>query len=365
MVQFSSIFTGFTKSIANRNGKKSKHDHVGRETAVALAKEAKKNEMMLTSSGCVAGASHNLAVVFSKGGKKGINQDRFVVWEDFGCQDDMIFCGVFDGHGPWGHLVAKRVRKLMPPALLHNWQKRVAYAIDDTDGISMDRRCFQFDIWNQSYFDTCSIIDQELEQYADSFYSGTTSLTLVRQGDLLVVANVGDSRAVLATKDDDGRLVSVQLTVDLKPNLPRESERIMQSRGRVLSCEDEPGVYRVWMPTVEGPGLAISRAFGDYYIKDFGLISEPELTSRSITHRDQFAILATDGVWDVMSNEEAVEIVSSTGEREEAAKRLVESAICAWKRKRRGVPMDDISAICLFFHNVPPSEQQKFENKLT
>lgn len=93
----------------------------------------------------------------------------------------MIFCGVFDGHGPWGHLVAKRVRKLMPPALLHNWQKRVAYAIDDTDGISMDRRCFQFDIWNQSYFDTCSIIDQELEQYADSFYSGTTSLTLVRQ----------------------------------------------------------------------------------------------------------------------------------------------------------------------------------------
>lgn len=75
-----------------------------------------------------------------------------------------------------------------------------------------------------------------------------------------------------------------------------ESERIMQSRGRVLSCEDEPGVYRVWMPTVEGPGLAISRAFGDYYIKDFGLISEPELTSRKITHRDQFAILATDGV---------------------------------------------------------------------
>lgn len=80
MVQFSSIFTGITKSIAIRNGKKSKHDD-GRETADALAKEAKKNEMMLTSSGSVAGASHNLAVVFSKGGKKGINQDRFVVWE--------------------------------------------------------------------------------------------------------------------------------------------------------------------------------------------------------------------------------------------------------------------------------------------
>lgn len=357
MVQLSSIFTGFTKSIAIRNGKKSKHD-VGREAADALAKEAKKNEMMLTSSGCVAGASENLAAAFSKAGKKGINQDRFIVWEDFGCQDDVIFCGVFDGHGPWGHLVAKRVRKLMPPALLHNWQKRVAHTMDGDGTNGIDTSCFQFDIWKQSYFETCSIIDQELKQHADSFYSGTTALTLVRQGDLLVVANVGDSRAVLATADDDGRLVPVQLTVDLKPNLPRESERIMQSRGRVLSCEDEPGVYRVWMPTVEGPGLAISRAFGDYYIKDFGLISEPELTSRNITHRDQFVILATDGVWDVMSNQEAVEIVSSTAEREEAAKRLVESAICAWKRKRRGVPMDDISAICLFFHNTPPSKQQ-------
>lgn len=78
-----------------------------------------------------------------------------------------------------------------------------------------------------------------------------------------------------------------------------ESERIMRSKGRVCSSDDEPGVYRVWMPNggaVEGPGLALSRAFGDYYIKDFGLISEPEFTFRNITLRDQFAILATDGV---------------------------------------------------------------------
>lgn len=48
--------------------------------------------------------------------------------------------------------------------------------------------------------------------------------------------------------------------------------------------------------SLEGPGLAISRAFGDHYIKDFGLISEPELTHRRLTSKDQFAILATDGV---------------------------------------------------------------------
>lgn len=80
MVQFSSIFNGFKKSLAIKNGRKSGHDF-GREVANTLAKEAKKNELMLTSSGCVACGSKNSVSFFSKGGKKGINQDRFIVWE--------------------------------------------------------------------------------------------------------------------------------------------------------------------------------------------------------------------------------------------------------------------------------------------
>lgn len=52
----------------------------------------------------------------------------------------------------------------------------------------------------------------------------------------------------------------------------------------------------MWLPNEESPGLAMSRAFGDYCIKEFGLISVPEVTHRSITSRDQFIILATDGV---------------------------------------------------------------------
>ncbi|KAK2990305.1 hypothetical protein RJ640_014757 [Escallonia rubra] len=356
MVQFSSIFNGLARNISIKNGRKSKTD-VGREAADALVKDAKKNDLLLSSPGIVnAKGSDNLVSVYSKRGKKGVNQDRLCVWKEFGCQDDMIFCGVFDGHGPWGHLVAKRVRKLMPSSLLCNWQESIALTSLELDvGSELERRLHQFDIWKQSYLKTCSAVDQELAQYPgiDSHYSGTTALTIVRQGDLIVLANVGDSRAVLATTSDDGSLAAVQLTVDLKPNLPQESERIKQSQGRVFSLSDEPGVYRIWMPKVDtlgGPGLAISRAFGDYFIKDFGLTSEPEVMQRNITSRDQFVILATDGVWDVISNQEAVEIVCSTPEREESAKRLVECAVSAWKRKRGGIAMDDISAICLFFH---------------
>ncbi|KAL7144412.1 hypothetical protein ABFS83_07G010400 [Erythranthe nasuta] len=331
-----------------------------------LAKESKRNnQLMLTSSSDAVIMINpenrkNYGAGYSKRGKKGINnQDCFIIWEEFGCRDqDTVFCGVFDGHGPWGHLVSKTVRKSMPSTLLCNWQENVALnAHNNLDyGLGQENRGnIQFDMWKQSHYKTCADVDQELKQNPriDSFYSGCTGLTLIRQGDLMIIANVGDSRAVLATTSDNGNLVAIQLSTDFKPNLPHESKRIAQSRGRVYSCPDEVGVHRLWMPkgdTVKGPGLALSRAFGDYYIKDFGLISEPEITQRNITSKDQFVVLATDGVWDVVTNQEAVEIVGATRGRAESAKRLVEFAVCAWKRNGRSAVMDDISAVCLFFH---------------
>ncbi|RYQ90136.1 hypothetical protein Ahy_B09g096394 isoform B [Arachis hypogaea] len=333
MGHLSSMFNGLAKSLAIKKGRNSERCS-GREAAEAMAKEAKKNEFLLCSSGTVSvDGSNNFASVFSKRGKKGINQDCCIVWEEFGCQEDTIFCGIFDGHGPWGHFVAKRVRESMPPCLLCNWQETLSQTSLDLDPDSGDadveaekmQNCFN--IWKHSYLKTCAAIDRELEQNRkiDSFFSGTTALSIVRQGELIVIANVGDSRAVLATTSDDGSLVPIQLTVDFKPNLPQEAARILECQGRVFCLEDEPGVHRVWLPD--------------------------EVTQWNVTTRDQFVVLATDGVWDVISNEEAVEIVSSTAERGKSAKRLVECAKRSWKRKRGGIAMDDISAICLFFHS--------------
>lgn len=76
-----------------------------------------------------------------------------------------------------------------------------------------------------------------------------------------------------------------------------EAERILGCQGRVFCLNDEPGVHRVWLPDEESPGLAMSRAFGDYCIKEYGLISVPEVTQRNITTKDQFVVLATDGVY--------------------------------------------------------------------
>ncbi|KAK7329490.1 hypothetical protein VNO77_23660 [Canavalia gladiata] len=356
MVLFPSLVNGLARTVSLKKEKSSRKDG-GRKAVEALAMEARKNELILSSSGIVKSArTNNLACLFTKNGQKGVNQDCFIVWEEFGCQEDTIFCGIFDGHGPWGHLVAKRVRKLLPASLLCNWQENLAATSLDLDfKMETDRNLHRFDIWKQSYVKTCAAIDQDLKQHTGiySFQSGTTALTIMKQGEHLIIANVGDSRAVLATTSEDGTLTPVQLTTDLKPNLPKEAERIMQSRGRVFCLEDEPGVYRIWMPNGNAPGLAISRAFGDYCLKDFGLISVPDVTQKKLTTRDQFVILATDGVWDVISNQEAVKIVASTPHKEKAAQRLVNCATNEWKRKRRGIAIDDISAICLFFHSSP------------
>lgn len=60
--------------------------------------------------------------------------------------------------------------------------------------------------------------------------------------------------------------------------------------------EEEPDVFRVWRPDQDAPGLAMARAFGDFCLKDFGLISVPEIYYRKLTEKDEFLVLATDGV---------------------------------------------------------------------
>ncbi|XP_061369340.1 probable protein phosphatase 2C 34 [Gastrolobium bilobum] len=359
MVLFPFLVNGSGRTVSLKKEKSCRKDD-GRKAVEALAKEAKKNELLLSSSGIVKSAKANdFACLFTKKGQKGVNQDCLLVWEEFGCQEDMTFCGIFDGHGPWGNFVAKRVRKLLPASLLCNWQENLAATSLDLDfKMESDRNFHKFNTWKQSYIKTFAAIDHDLKQHTgiDSFQSGTTALTIIKQAEHLIIANVGDCRAVLATTSEDGILTPLQLTTDFKPSLPKEAERITQSKGRVFCLEDEPGVYRVWMPNGKTPGLAISRAFGDYCVKDFGLISVPDVTQRKLTTRDQFVILATDGVWDVISNQEAVKIVASTPHKEKAAQRLVKCAMHEWKRKRRGIAIDDISAICLFFHS--PSTHQ-------
>ncbi|KAM0898620.1 hypothetical protein ACQ4PT_021789 [Festuca glaucescens] len=280
------------------------------------------------------------ASVFTQQGRKGINQDAMLIWDGFGGEEDGVLCGVFDGHGPHGHLVARRARDSLPLRLMS------AARASSKNGLDMPAAA-----WRKAFVRAYKAMDKDLRSHPslDSFCSGSTAVTVLKLGSDLYMANIGDSRAVLGSRDAAaGGMVAVQLTVDLKPDVPSEAERIKKCRGRVFALQDEPEVPRVWLPFDDAPGLAMARAFGDFCLKDYGVISVPDFFHWSLTDKDQFVILASDGVWDVLSNQEAIDIVSSSPSRSKAARTLVEAANREWKTKYPTSRTDDCAVVCLY-----------------
>merc|ERR1712196_448134 len=148
----------------------------------------------------------------------------------------------------------------------------------------------------------------------------------------LLCACIGDCRAVLGTATPNAYgavdLVAVPLSVDHKPHRPDETARI-EGKGGIVAHE---GVWRVFMPgqarfggqVMARWGLAVSRAFGDLLLKEpekydvtgvqpGGLvISTPEIRIMELQpSADRFIVLASDGVWDVISNEDAIAVCAS------------------------------------------------------
>ncbi|XP_047317090.1 probable protein phosphatase 2C 66 [Impatiens glandulifera] len=328
----------------------------------------------------VSNGTSVISSLYTQQGKKGTNQDAMIVWENFDdTRKDTIFCGVFDGHGPYGHMVARKVRDSLPVLLSTQWR---TYSNDNADAKINGHGGLEGEgegEWSealeqlvdeeeeerekvpesylplkQSMLKAFKLMDKELKFNAsiDCFCSGSTAVTLVKQGRNLIIGNVGDSRAILATRDKDGVLTAVQLTVDLKPNLPREAARIQQCKGRVFALQDEPEVARVWLPNSDSPGLAMARAFGDFCLKDFGLISVPDVYYRHLTDKDEFIVLASDGIWDVLSNKEVVDVVAATPSHDTAGRALVECATRAWRLKYPTSKVDDCAVVCLFLNHT-------------
>jgi serine/threonine protein phosphatase PrpC len=100
----------------------------------------------------------------------------------------------------------------------------------------------------------------------------------------------------------------------------------------------------------------MARAFGDFCLKDFGLIVVPDVSYHHLTERDEFIVLDYDRVWDVLSNKEVVYIVASTPSQTIAARSLVEYDVRAWRLKYPTPKVDDCAAVSLFLNNSLPSE---------
>uniref|UniRef100_A0A7I4FAN9 protein-serine/threonine phosphatase n=1 Tax=Physcomitrium patens TaxID=3218 RepID=A0A7I4FAN9_PHYPA len=127
--------------------------------------------------------------------------------------------------------------------------------------------------------------------------------------------------------------IAIALSTDHKPNRSDERQRIEKAGGVVMWS----GTWRV------GGVLAVSRAFGDRLLKKY-VVAEPEIQDQLITSDVEFLVLASDGLWDVVSNQDAVTMVQNVQDAQEAAKRLTDEAY------KKG-SADNITCVVIRFHH--------------
>ncbi|KAI3793230.1 hypothetical protein L1987_35846 [Smallanthus sonchifolius] len=210
--------------------------------------------------------------VYCKRGKRGAMEDRYSAVVDLQGYSKQAFFGVFDGHGG-----AKAV-EFSANNLSKNIMSKVANKSEDEIAEAV----------REGYLATDS------EFLKEDVNGGACCVTaLIRKGNL-IVSNAGDCRAVMSRGG-----VAETLTVDHKPSREDEKDRI-ESMGGYVDCRN--GVWRI-----QG-SLAVSRGIGDQHLKKW-VIAEPETSIINIRPECEFLILASDGIWDTVSNQEAIDIV--------------------------------------------------------
>ncbi|KAG7387808.1 hypothetical protein PHYBOEH_008141 [Phytophthora boehmeriae] len=284
------------------------------------------------------------------------NQDSFCVCDGVAEDASSTFFAVFDGHGPQGAFVSHFVRE--------NYHRAVAEAyaelIPRASSGAARKASVSCDVIAEVFHAAARTTVNRLNaSKIDISVSGTTAVgMLVREKDIFI-ANIGDSRAIIARySEEESTYVLHCETEDHKPNLPEERARIERSNGRVF----EWGSYRVWLQDVDMPGLAMSRSFGDSVAKTVGVTAEPDVltvekfdfsTSGKKGERPTaFAVLASDGIWEFMTTDECINFVAaciagSEMSAQEACTALVEEACDRWDAEEDVV--DDITVALVYF----------------
>jgi len=195
--------------------------------------------------------------------------------------------------------------------------------------------------------------------------SGTTAAVVVIKDNTMIVGNVGDTEAVVAV-EEGGKLKENILTEVHNPKKNKaEGDRVIKEGGIIY--KDRVG-HPQFNPDIMS--IAISRAIGDYGFKaeEFtggkhsGLSAEPYVTSLTLDPHHKFCVIACDGLWDVITADEAVSFIAQEKAKkgrnaQDAAKALVEAAY------KKG-STDNITVLVIYFHwnhekQEQPSQQEE------
>lgn len=209
--------------------------------------------------------------VYCKRGRREVMEDRYSAVVNLQGDPKQAFFGIFDGHG--GTKAAEFAAE--------NLDKNILDEVERRDELEIEEAV------------KCGYLNTDSEFLKEDLRSGSCCVTaLIRKGNL-VVSNAGDCRAVMSRGG-----IAEALTSDHRPSREDEKERIEASGGYVDCCH---GIWRI-----QG-SLAVSRGIGDRHLKQW-VTAEPETKILRIEPDLEFLILASDGLWDKVSNQEAVDI---------------------------------------------------------
>jgi len=290
------------------------------------------------------------------------NQDSFSVLPKFGPQQDMCFFGVYDGHGRDGHLCARFARDVLPIKLLAR--------LEAVERLPPNTSSQVFSVEMKKALTYAHLeTNDELKRSPniESQLSGTTAISVFLRDKVIWISNVGDSRAVIVSEQADGRLSAKSLSSDQTPYRRDERERVKKYGARVLTMDqiegneaehenwgdlelgediDEGGdPPRIWHPTEDYPGTAFSRSIGDGVAETLGVIAEPEILERELHENDRFILIASDGVFEFLTNQMVADIVTRAPDMLSACQMVVAEAYEMWLQYE--VRTDDITIIAI------------------
>jgi protein phosphatase 2C family protein 2/3 len=237
-----------------------------------------------------AAAEESLPIAWgisARQGKRPTMEDAYASVLKFRSDDAQAFFAIYDGHvGAFAARAAAHGTALSKP--LHTF-------LAESEADTLVER----------YKDAFQKIEEVLHILDDS---GTTAITahVNTKTKTITFAHVGDSRALLIQDD------TIAATTDHKPSMPSEKNRIVAAGG--IITQDGPIIR------LNGAmyNMSVSRALGDRMqkrgiFKTKGLIATPEISTTSYTDdKNTILVLACDGVWDVVSNEEAAAAVATS-----------------------------------------------------
>jgi len=276
------------------------------------------------------------------------NQDSYIVHTNFAGHKDKFLFGVCDGHGVNGHLASNFIKQQLPK----NIEMQYKNLPNEEPQHLKEALTTAFLKTNRELFDSS----------IDCNFSGSTTVTVLLFNTRLWCANVGDSRAIIG-KLKNNSWVPLALSRDHKPDLPEEKKRIIASGGRVDTFRDpyghQVGPYRVWLKDENVPGLAMSRSLGDGVAASAGCIPEPEILQFDLEEEDKFMVIASDGVWEFLSNQQIIDMVVPfyiKNNLESACDKLVRESTLCWKAEDDVV--DDITCVVISL-KVPPKPKNE------